>query len=48
VRFADFPGFVGENGSAREKKIRRDGVHLSDQGRVEAADWITGVVLGLK
>lgn len=47
VRFADFPGFIGPVGSARETQIRRDGVHLSDKGEVEAADWITHDVLGV-
>ena len=47
VRFADFPGFVGAVGSTRETQIRRDGVHLSDRGKVEAADWITHDVLGI-
>jgi hypothetical protein len=48
VRFADYPGFVGPVGSTRETQIRRDGVHLSDRGATEVADWITGEVLGVK
>ena len=47
VSFADYPAFVGEVGSDREKAIRRDGVHLSDKGIDEVSPWIVGTVLGL-
>lgn len=45
VRFADFPGFIGPVGSTRETQIRRDGVHLSDRGQREVAEWLTSEVL---
>jgi peptidoglycan/LPS O-acetylase OafA/YrhL len=45
VRFADFPAFVGPVGSDREKSLRRDGVHLSEQGMREVATWLTSDVL---
>ena len=47
VRFADYPGFVGPIGSTRETQIRRDGVHLSDRGRVEVAEWLAGEILAV-
>jgi hypothetical protein len=45
VRLADFPSFVGAVGSDRELALRRDGVHLSDEGMRAAAVWLTGDVL---
>jgi hypothetical protein len=45
VRFADLPSFIGPVGSPREKSLRRDGVHLSDEGMKEVAVWLTGDVL---
>jgi peptidoglycan/LPS O-acetylase OafA/YrhL len=45
VRFADFPAFIGEVGGARDKSLRRDGVHLSDEGMEAVATWLTGDVL---
>jgi hypothetical protein len=45
VRFADYPGFIGEVGSDREVSLRRDGVHLSGDGMREVAVWLTGQVL---
>jgi lysophospholipase L1-like esterase len=45
VRFADYPGFIGEVGSDRDKSIRRDGVHLSEAGQRAVAVWLTGDVL---
>jgi peptidoglycan/LPS O-acetylase OafA/YrhL len=45
VRLADFPAFIGPVGSDRETALRRDGVHLSDQGMAAVAEWITGDLL---
>ena len=47
MRFADYPSFIGPVGSAQELRIRRDGVHLSDRGKVEVAAWITSQVLSV-
>jgi lysophospholipase L1-like esterase len=45
VRFADFPSFIGEVGAERDRTLRRDGVHLSDEGMRAVAAWLTGDVL---
>jgi peptidoglycan/LPS O-acetylase OafA/YrhL len=45
VRLADFPSFIGPVGSDRERLLRRDGVHLSDDGMREVAVWLTSEVL---
>jgi peptidoglycan/LPS O-acetylase OafA/YrhL len=45
VRIADFPSFIGPVGSERETSMRRDGVHLSDEGMRAVAEWITGELL---
>jgi hypothetical protein len=47
VEFADYPGFIGPVGGSRDKALRRDGVHLSDRGRDEAAEWLATEVLGV-
>jgi peptidoglycan/LPS O-acetylase OafA/YrhL len=46
--FADFPAFIGAVGSARERAIRHDGVHLSKQGLDEVDDWVVREILGLE
>jgi len=47
VRFADYPGFIGAVGSTHETQVRNDGVHLSDRGRVEVANWVAREVLAI-
>lgn len=47
VTMVDYPGWVGEVGSDRELDVRRDGVHLSDQGLDEIVPWLLDDVLGL-
>ena len=47
VRFADYPGFIGPIGSAHETQVRNDGVHLSDRGRVEVAEWVAHELLSV-
>lgn len=47
VRFADYPGFIGPVGATRDTQLRRDGVHLSDKGQAEVAEWLTSAVLSV-
>ena len=45
VEFGDFPTFLGPSGEPRDRKIRRDGLHLSDYGKTEVAEWVTTELL---
>ena len=36
--------FTGLNGTAREREIRDDGVHLSEAGMAQVAEWLTSDV----
>ena len=47
VEFGDFPTFLGPSGEPRDRKIRRDGLHLSDYGKTEVAEWVTTELLGV-
>lgn len=47
VEFGDFPAFLGPIGTERDRKIRRDGLHLSDDGKTEVAAWVTTELLGV-
>ena len=40
VTIAPYKEFIGEVGSSREKQIRDDGVHLTERGLSEIAEWI--------
>ena len=40
VSVAPYKEFIGELGSSREKQIRDDGVHLTEQGLSEIAEWL--------
>ncbi len=40
----DYPSFIGEVGSERELAVRRDGVHLSEQGMAEVAPWLIEII----
>ena len=45
VTIAPYKEFLGEIGSSREKQIRDDGVHLTEQGLLEIAEWIINDVI---
>ncbi|MEC7909468.1 MAG: hypothetical protein VYB02_04580 [Actinomycetota bacterium] len=48
VTIAPYKEFIGEIGSSREKQIRDDGVHLTEQGLLEVADWLITDVISTK
>ena len=43
----DYPAWLGPTGAARDKRLRDDGVHLSQAGLDEAIPWIIGEVLAV-
>ncbi len=45
VTIAPYKEFIGEVGSSREKQIRDDGVHLTERGLSEIAEWIVNEVI---
>ena len=45
VTIAPYKEFIGEVGSSREKQIRDDGVHLTEQGLLEVAEWIVNEIV---
>ncbi|MSO60333.1 MAG: acyltransferase [Ilumatobacteraceae bacterium] len=47
VEFGDFPTFIGPVGAKRDREIRRDGLHLSDNGKTQVATWLTSELLGV-
>jgi peptidoglycan/LPS O-acetylase OafA/YrhL len=44
VTTVSYRAFVGEIGTARERDIRDDGVHLSETGMAEVGNWLVGEV----
>ena len=42
---APYKEFIGEIGSSREKQIRDDGLHLTEQGLSEIAEWLINDVI---
>ena len=44
IVLVDYPSFIGEVGSERELAVRRDGVHLSEQGMAEVAPWLIEII----
>jgi hypothetical protein len=44
VTTVSYRDFVGEIGTARERDIRDDGVHLSETGIAEVGNWLVGEV----
>ena len=44
IVLVDYPSFIGEVGSQRELAVRRDGVHLSEQGMAEVAPWLIEII----
>mgnify|MGYP006094804859 CR=1 FL=1 len=46
VSIAPYKEFIGELGSARELRMRDDGVHLTEEGLIEVSKWLIDDVLG--
>jgi lysophospholipase L1-like esterase len=44
VTLVPYREFTGLNGTAREREIRDDGVHLSETGMAQVAEWLTSDV----
>ena len=44
IVLVDYPAFIGEVGSERDRTLRGDGVHLSDRGYDEVAPWLMDVI----
>ena len=45
ITVAPYKEFIGEVGSSREKQIRDDGVHLTERGLSEIAEWLITEVI---
>ena len=44
VTMVPYREFIGANGTARERETRGDGVHLSEAGMAQVAEWLTNDV----
>ena len=44
VTMVSYRDFTGLNGTAREREIRDDGVHLSDAGMAQVSQWLVDEV----
>jgi peptidoglycan/LPS O-acetylase OafA/YrhL len=45
VTTVDFPGWLGEVGGERDRRLRGDGLHLSEEGFAEIVPWLLDEVL---